>query len=171
MGEFNNALSSFLREFANGGAIRHFVELEYSVKEIKSKLDFPASVEDIAEYVWKTYVDMRVVCLDESDMGESFIEKTEYVTDYGKYGKTSLRKVTTKVETASKSYIECDIGKQNYKDRVAFTRRLERMSDSSRSMIEDLPWPLTKVYVDRDTKLGEAVSEYNALSDQNRMEI
>ncbi len=161
MNEFNNALSNFLREFANGGAIRHFVELEYSVEEIKSKLDFPASTEDIADYVWKTYVEMRVICLDRPDIGENFIEKTEYVTDYSKYGKTSLRKITTKVETASKSYIECDIGKQKYKDKTAYESRLLRMTDSSRSMIEDLPWPLTKVHVDSESRLGVAVAEYN----------
>lgn len=160
MNEFNKSLSNFLREFANGGAIRHFVELEYSVREIKSKLDFPASAEDIADCVWKTYVEMRVICLDRPDVGENFIEKTEYVTDYSKYGKTSLRKVTTKVETDSKNYIECDIGKQKYKDKTAYELRLLRMTDSSRSMIEDLPWPLTKVYVDSESRLGEAVAEY-----------
>ena len=161
MSEFDEALSNYVREFANGGAIRHFVDLGYSTDEIKSALDFPMSVEDIAKFVWKVYVDNKTVCLSEEDIQADYIIKTDYVKDYNKYGKTSLRRVTKKVGVEPRSYVSCNYGKIKYKDEDGFNRCLNDISDRSSQMIEHLPWPLETVYVDRNSKLGEAVIEFN----------
>ncbi|MCR4612097.1 MAG: hypothetical protein K5644_09390 [Lachnospiraceae bacterium] len=162
MKEFDKALSNLVREFANGGAIRHFVELEYSVKEIKASLDFPMSVDGIAELVWKEYIDTKVICADEESINAEYIIKTDFVKDYNKYGKTSLRKVTKKVPIEPRNYITCDFGKLIYKDKDAFCRRMNKLPDAEREMIENLPWPLSTVYVDSDTRLGEAVAKFYA---------
>ena len=106
MGEFDKALSNYIKDFANGGAIRHFVELGYNVVEIKSSLDFPMSIEDVSSVVWEEYI---------------------------------------------------------YQDKEGFMRMLDKLKDSYRDSIKYLPWPLTKVYVDEASPIGEAVKSFYAL--------
>ena len=161
MKEFDVALSNFVREFASGGAIRHYVELEYSVQEIKSSLDFPVSVDEIASLVWREYIDSKVICDNKDDIDKDYVVKTGYVRDYNKYGKTSLRKVTKRVDTVPKDYISCDFGKMIYKDKASFRKKLDELSQASRDMIEYLPWPCHTVYVDSESRLGQAVSEFD----------
>ncbi|MCR5546380.1 MAG: hypothetical protein K6F30_07900 [Lachnospiraceae bacterium] len=48
---FRNALSRFMKDSANGGAIRHLHDLGYSVAEIKKELLFPAKDEDIQKVI------------------------------------------------------------------------------------------------------------------------
>ena len=160
MKEFENALSNYIKDFANGGAIRHFVELGYSVEEIKSSLDFPMSIDDVALYVWKEYIDSKVICLDKDEIDKDYIVKTSFVKDYNKYGKTSLRKVTKKEPIEKKSYISCDFGKKIYKDKEDFNNKLNMLDEDNKSMIENLPWPLEIVYVENSSKLGQAVSAF-----------
>ena len=163
MKEFENALSNYIKDFANGGAIRHFVELGYSVDEIKSSLDFPMSTEDVALYVWKEYIDTKVICLDKDEIDKDYIVKTSFVKDYNKYGKTSLRKVTKKEPIEKKNYISCDFGKRIYKDKEDFNNKLNMLDEDNKSMIENLPWPLEIVYVENSSKLGQAVSAFYSL--------
>ena len=161
MKEFDAALSNFVREFASGGAIRHYVELEYSVAEIKSTLDFSVSINEIAALVWQEYINTKVICENKDDIDKEYITKTEFVKDYNKYGKTSLRKVTNKVEVAHKDYIPCDFGQMIYQDREAFIRGLDKLPQDVRDMIEYLPWPYHTVYVDSTSRLGQAVSKFD----------
>lgn len=48
---FQNALSNFAGEVANGGAIRHLTDLGYTVNQIAKELSFPAPVEQIKPQV------------------------------------------------------------------------------------------------------------------------
>lgn len=164
MKEFDNALSQFIKDFASGGAIRHFVELGYSVEQIKSSLDFPMGLDDIGHVVWKEYIDTKQICIHEEDINRDYIVKTSYVKDYNKYGKTSLRKVIKKEKVENKTYISCDFGRLIYKDKEGFNKRLNKLEAEDMAMIENLPWPLEKVYVDSDTALGKAVKAFYELS-------
>ena len=167
MKEFDRALSNYVREFANGGAIRHFVELGYSVDEIKEALDFPMSIEEIASVVWGEYVASGVICLNEEDIIRDYIVKIDYVKDYNKYGKTSLRKVTTKEPTETRQYVDCDFGKLIYKNGSQFISGLNKIAYASAKMIDKLPWPLNTVYVDAESRLGQAVIEYKEYLEQH----
>lgn len=164
MKEFENALSNYIKDFANGGAIRHFVDLGYNVEEIKSSLDFPMSIDEVALVVWKEYVDTKKICFNEEEMDRDYIVKTSYVKDYDKYGKTSLRKVETKEFVGTKSYIPCDFGKRIYQDKEGFLEVLNKLKGEQKAMIDNLPWPLEKVYVDLSTPLGEAVRAFYSFS-------
>lgn len=163
MGEFDKALSNYIKDFANGGAIRHFVELGYNVVEIKSSLDFPMSIEDVSSVVWEEYIACKIICLEESEINSEYITKTSFVKDYNKYGKTSLRQVTKKVPAEKKDYITCDFGKRIYQDKEGFMRMLDKLKDSHKDSIRYLPWPLTKVYVDKASPIGEAVKSFYEL--------
>lgn len=79
---FNEALKNFMKDSANGGAIRHLYDLGYSVEEIRQKLLFPASVEDI-----KAVIDAYEA--EKSAPEEAY----EIIKEQNKFGKTTFRKV------------------------------------------------------------------------------
>ena len=163
MGEFDKALSNYIKDFANGGAIRHFVELGYNVAEIKSLLDFPMSMKDVADAVWNEYISCKIICLDEGELDKEYITKTAFVKDYNKYGKTSLRRVTRREPIDKKEYIACDFGKLMYQDKEAFMHKIDRLSDAHSDSVRYLPWPLNTVYVDASSPLGEAIKAFYEL--------
>ena len=48
---FNEALSSFTKDFAYGGAIRHLVDKGYTVERIMKEFKYPLSKESIERMV------------------------------------------------------------------------------------------------------------------------
>ncbi len=81
---FREALEDFSFDAACGRAIKHLNDLGYTPKQIQEKLDFPVSEERINEHLKK----LKEMGADES--GSS--KKYRYVKEYGKYGKTWLRR-------------------------------------------------------------------------------
>ena len=79
---FNEALKNFMKDSANGGAIRHLYDLGYSVEEIRQELLFPASVEDI-----KALIDAYEA--EKSAPEEAY----EIIKEQNKFGKITFRKV------------------------------------------------------------------------------
>lgn len=79
---FNEALKNFMKDSANGGAIRHLYDLGYSVEEIRQELLFPASVEDIKALI------------DAYEAEKSAPEEVyEIIKEQNKFGKITFRKV------------------------------------------------------------------------------
>lgn len=148
--EFQNALSNFTQEAANGGAIRHLADLGYTVDQIYHTLDFPTSREQIGKTIWKYFTENGTIRYDKppenNGTGPHYIEKSTYVVDHGKFGTTSLRRVITKIEIPPTKYYPCDFGKQIYKDQKKFERSLAVLSPDDRDYILGLPWPLQTVY-------------------------
>lgn len=89
---FNEALKNFMKDSANGGAIRHLYDLGYSVDEIREALLFPVSVEDI-----------QVVITAYEEEKSAPEEAYEIIKEQNKFGKTTFRKIKKKV-----SKNECD---------------------------------------------------------------
>ncbi|MGN0141118.1 MAG: hypothetical protein ACI4AD_02760 [Roseburia sp.] len=149
---FTEALADFTHDMASGGAIRHLADLGYTVREISAALDFPTPMERIRKTVWKHYVDTGVICL--TDSGDvSVAEKVSYVKEYGKYGKTSLRRVVEKIEHPTGEYIACDFGKQIYQDKAGFEKKLDVLEPRDKEYILGLPWPLARVYHVADERM------------------
>ena len=57
-GYFEEALSSFTKDFAYGGAIRHLVDHGYDVDRIIKEFNYPISRESIEKIV-KRYLDEK----------------------------------------------------------------------------------------------------------------
>lgn len=150
---FNKALNNFIQDFANGGQIRHLADRGLTVAEIMQKLDVPASKDTVANIVWKHYIDTGKIRLEKPDEGGK-VEKVSYVKQQGAYGKISMRRVVTEIDTSDKKYVECTYGKQLYQDKAALLSRLEILSERDKSYILDLPWPLTPVYHELDERMS-----------------
>lgn len=72
---FGEALADFAHDMASGGAIRHMVNLGYSVDEIKRRLDFPTSRERVRRTV-DEYLRGCKILLEELPVAEEDL-KTE----------------------------------------------------------------------------------------------
>lgn len=145
---FNQAINNFTMDFASGGAIRHLAKLGYTVKEIADKLTYPAPISVIKETVWKYYLNEGIIRLEWKPLQKDgqFIENVEFVKDTDNYGRTSFRRVVTKIPADNIQYIACDFGKELYIDENAFMRRLSPLNEKDREYILGLPWPLSTVY-------------------------
>lgn len=161
---FNKALHNFINDFASGDAIRHLAAKGLTVSDITKRLDYPTPKKKVAEIVWQHYLDSGKISLDKpSDSGE-YIRYT-YVTDHGRYGTTSLRRVSEVVKTDPKEYIACDYGIKLYQNRDLFISRLSGLSSKDQEYILDLPWPPQIVYHESDERM---VRINNHLRDGNR---
>lgn len=141
---FDKALHNFMYDVASGDATRHLLELGYTVDEIYEKLEFPTPKSKIADTVLRYYIDNGMVLLERP---VASVEKVTYVKEYGAYGRSSLRKKVEVVEIDCDDYIECDFGKQLYKN-----HRIDNSAgypDRLIKHLEMLPWPLKNVWVSK----------------------
>lgn len=160
---FNEALSNYINDFANSGAIKHYVDLEYSIEEIIKNLDFKISKDKVAKCVYNYYIEKGTIKTSLPDSTNDYIYTTEYVKDYNKFGSTSLRKITKRTKKENTSYEKCDLGKIKYNDESKFNSIISMLPREYRKMLVDIPWPLTTIYIDTKTIIGQAVVAFNGL--------
>ena len=141
--EFNNTLSNFIKDFADGGAIRHLADLGYTVSEIMPQLDYPIPKESVAKIVWEHYINTGIISLEEP---KASIEKISYIKEQNEYGKSSFRRVIEHIDTKEIKYKKVDFGKRIYQNPQAFNESLDKLSMSDKNYVLDLPWPNSDVY-------------------------
>ena len=158
---FQNALKNFMNDFASGDAVRHMADQGLTVTEITRNLSFPTKKELVAEMVWKHYLETGKLRLTPPENGT--IKKVRYVKDEGPYGKTSLRQVVEEVPAPEAEYVAVDFGRQIYKDKAAFLKKLEGLSDNDKEYIMGLPWPLEIVWHVKDERMQRIISNAASL--------
>lgn len=149
---FNKALSNFVHDFASGGAIRHLADSGLTVTEITARLSFPTPKSRVAQAVWDYYLETGKICL-EQPVRADVIRKVTYVKEQNAYGKVSMRQVVEEVPVEHREYLACDFGRQIYRDREGFQRKLSVLTDREREYILGLPWPLQTVYHEADERM------------------
>ena len=86
---FNEALGDFIQDVANGGIIRHLVDLGYTPEEIKEHLTIQISDESLLEQIRKRQIENGSI---EPDPGERR-QNYHIVKEQNAYGRISFRKV------------------------------------------------------------------------------
>jgi len=148
---FQQAVRNFAHDLASGDAVRHLADRGMTVTEITAHLSFPTKKELVTEMVWKHYLNTGRIRLEEPVGGT--VRKVSYVKEEGSLGKTSLRQVVEEIPAPEEGYVRCTFGRELYRDRGAFLKRLERLSASDREYILDLPWPLADVWHVKDDRM------------------
>lgn len=121
-------------------------------------LDFPTPKNKVAQIVWNHYLNIGKVRLSPPEESGK-IEVVKYVKEQGKYGAVSMRKVVEEVTAPEKKYITCDFGKLIYKQDSGFLSKLENLSAKEKSVILDLPWPLTPAYYEADETMERIIKK------------
>lgn len=152
---FNKALSNMTNEIAYKAAVRHLVDIGYSVKEIEKQLTYPVSFDKIQKCVYEYTVESGLILLEEPSESKS-VKKVDYVLEEGKYGqKTYRRVVLDEKETLAEEYFSCDFGlmKETEMDNL-----LTGLPNKDREYITGIPWPKRRVYI-RKTPRTEEIFE------------
>lgn len=155
---FRKALKNFMFDVASGGAIKHLTDKGFTTKEIKEKLDFPTPENVIMEASWNRLVSKRIILLE--DPNEKLPEQNyKYVKVYGKYGKTSLKRVLIDEnenginDIKKEDYAPINFGVLIYKDQKAFEKSLNVLEERDKDYILGLPWPKKIVYHKMDNRM------------------
>ena len=184
---FNNALSDFVFDVANGRAIRHFTELGYTVKQIMEKLDISAPYEKVRQTVWDALVNQQTILLEEPCALRAN-KKAVYVKEYGAFGRTTFRRILTSDEAppvkwkkimykkesdaelikilsdkcrengTKNAYVSCDFGIFQREEPLSYQKLTARLGQRQKDYTEGLPWPNQRVYHRMDTRMTEMIS-------------
>ena len=183
---FQSALSNFVFEAANGGVIRHFVDLGYTVKQIAENLSFSTPYEKIQKAVWEHLLNREILLLCEPGNKKNQ-ETVSYVQEKDKYGRTSFRKISLCANThpifwkeknfddlhkknfrdylAEKcsenrekhNYISCDFGIRYQENPSHFLEDISPLDKRQQDYILGLPWPNQLVYHILDSRMREII--------------
>lgn len=89
---FQSALSSFVTDAACGGAIRHLVDIGYTLDQIVDRLDYPAPRAKVQRIMMDYLFESRVL-LREEPSEELFAAKEAFVQEQDAFGRRSMRKI------------------------------------------------------------------------------
>lgn len=184
---FQSALSNFVFEAANGGSIRHFVDLGYTVKQIEEHLSFSTPHEKIQKAVWEHLLNREILLLSEPGRGKKQ-EPASYIQEKDNYGRTSFRKISpVPAETKpilwkeknfhelhkhtfreylaekcsghreKQDYIACDFGIRHQENPAHFGEDISLLDKRQQDYILGLPWPNQLVYHILDSRMREII--------------
>ncbi len=168
---FNKALHDMVFENACGAAIKRLADKSFPISYIHKVLDYPVSFERVQKYVWKYYLDNKILIYPENEkeldyetrcvdgnkiiiINKPRIKKT-FVKEQGPYGKTTFRQVITDETVNSDNndnnltdikYIACDFGILKYDNPDEFIRLLNRLDTEDRAYVMDMPWEKHTIY-------------------------
>lgn len=89
---FQSALSNFVTDAACGGAVRHLVDIGYTLDQIVDRLDYPAPRAKVQRIMMDYLYESRVL-LKEEPSGELFAAKEVFVQEQDAFGRRSMRKI------------------------------------------------------------------------------
>lgn len=141
---FNKALSNMTGEIAYKAAVRHLVDIGYSMKEIEKQLTYPVPFEKIRDCAYEYMRESGMILLEEPSKIPS-VKRFDYVLEEGKYGqKTYKRVLLDETETSKEEYIPVDFGLMS-EEETESVRKL--MSAKEWEYISGIPWPKRRVYL------------------------
>ncbi len=168
---FNNALHDMVFENACGAAIRRLADMSFPVSYIHKELDYPISFERVQKYVWRYYLDNRVLLFPDDKLeyheengiiilNEPKVTKT-FIKETGPYGKTTYRQVTVDSskndnpvndsdsdsrKPGQRRYLPCNFGILKHTVPKEFEKVLEKLDRDNKNYLIDLPWENKVVY-------------------------
>lgn len=147
---FNRALSNMTGEIAYKAAVRHLVDIGYSMKEIEKQLTYPAPYEKIRECAYEYMCESGMILLKEPLETQS-IKRYDYVLEEGKYGqKTYKRVLLDQTQTDMEEYIPVDFGLMSTEEMQNLKKEL---SAGEWEYISEIPWPKARVYLRKTNSL------------------
>ena len=129
---FSQALSDFTFDAACGGAIRHLADNGYTVNEIKERLDYPTSLDNIRNCVFKHFQDKKLILTEDPAFtsGAGVI----YEKVYDSFGHASFIQRAKSGMLDSSDYIKFD-------SRDALISYLSGTAAANSRQLLELPWP------------------------------
>ncbi|MBQ9610310.1 MAG: hypothetical protein IJV15_12820 [Lachnospiraceae bacterium] len=173
---FNKALHDMVFENACGAAIRRLADMSFPVTYIHKQLDYPISCSQVQKYVWKYYIEKKVLLYKDNSISyhqeneyiildEPHKEKT-YIKEQGAYGKITYRQVTVNNDNISdsdsiKKYVPCDFGIIKHNNHEYYNKLLNKLYEQDRAYIDDLQWKNERVYHIMNERMTSIIVQLN----------
>lgn len=145
------ALSNMTKEVAYRGALRHFVDEEYTVREIAETLSYPVSYEDVKKEVYLYMKESGMLQDTEPSSNEQV--RTDFVMDEDSFGRKTYRRVTIPVASDGRNYLPVVFGSL---DKDIQREVLKLLPRDAREYMEGIDWPAHTVYL----RAGERISSF-----------
>lgn len=139
-GYFQTALSNFVTDAACGGAVRHLVDIGYTLNQICDRLDYPAPRSKVQRIMMEHLYEQRILLREEPSM-KIFAERAQFIQEQGAYGRRTLRKVGN------------DYNSQNKLTNVSNLTTLSQQKKAAQ--LQDILWKEAVYERRRDGKLTE----------------
>lgn len=141
---FEQALSDFTHDMASGGAIRHLVDVGFSVNQIMERLDFPTPRERVEKTVYRYMTESGMLLLKPP------VEEAVMNVHLCKMGKRKdIRQMLLEyihVNGEENSYMCCPFGRLIRQDRELLKDMLEGLTGRERDYILGIPWKEDVMY-------------------------
>lgn len=179
---FEQALANFTFEAACKDSIRHLADQGWTVKQIRERLSYPASYEQVRNAVFDYFCSTGILLKEEPEY-DSSEERPDYIREYDAYGKASFRRISQKrirekiiwkesrflsghpeefsrfleqkisANGVSSSYISCDFGTWNTDHRSALAALDLRQQD----YLDGVFWEPIRMYHQLNSVMKEIV--------------
>ncbi len=166
---FKTALGHFIRDAADGGAIRHLTDLGYTAAEIAKRTTLSMSEEAVGQVMWEHLLDTDVIRFSPEEPNASY----RIIKEQDAYGRTTFRRVrrernvnesetkdgqaadknSSRKEDLKGTYLPCNFGISLQNDQAEFLRKLLKLEERDREFILGLPWPPETVYYKADERM------------------
>lgn len=122
-GYFQNALSSFVTDAACGGAIRHLVDIGYTLDQIVDRLDYPAPRAKVQRIMMDYLYESRAL-LREEPSAKLFAAKETFVQEQDAFGRRSMRKIAIDSNSQEDAAGMSDLKIRLHNDKAAQTQKI-----------------------------------------------
>lgn len=151
---FQSALSSFVTDAACGGAIRHLVDIGYTLDQIVDRLDYPAPRAKVQRIMMDYLYESRVL-LREEPSAKLFAAKVTFVQEQDAFGRRSMRKIMIDSDSQTQEILWKESIYEPRRD-GKLTELLHRKCGQNGEIFNYVSCPFGKLENDRYSQIGRS---------------
>lgn len=161
---FEDALSNFVHDMASGGAIRHLVDMGYSVDRIMEQLDYPTPRRRVEKTVYQYMMESGIL-LDALPVEETVMKVSHLNNVSRPVISQRLRELIQKNDKDS-SYMQCPFGRWLQENQTEYLDQLSCLTGREKEYISGVPWHGDIMYHrlnDRMLEIGIELAVHSSL--------
>lgn len=161
---FEDALSNFVHDMASGGAIRHLVDMGYSVDRIMEQLDYPTPRRRVEKTVYQYMMESGIL-LDALPVEETVMKVSHLNNVSHPVISQRLRELIQKNDKDS-SYMQCPFGRWLQENQTEYLDQLSCLTGREKEYISGVPWHGDIMYHrlnDRMLEIGIELAVHSSL--------
>lgn len=161
---FEDALSNFVHDMASGGAIRHLVDMGYSVDRIMEQLDYPIPRRRVEKTVYQYMMESGIL-LDALPVEET-VMKVSHLNNVSRPVISQRLREQIQKNDKDSSYMQCPFGRWLQENQTEYLDQLSCLTGREKEYISGVPWHGDIMYHrlnDRMLEIGIELAVHSSL--------
>lgn len=161
---FEDALSNFVHDMASGGAIRHLVDMGYSIDRIMEQLDYPTSRKRVEKTVYQYMMESGIL-LDALPVEET-VMKVSHLNNVSRPVISQRLREQIQKNDKDSSYMQCPFGRWLQENQTEYLDQLSCLTGREKEYISGVPWHGDIMYHrlnDRMLEIGIELAVHSSL--------